>query len=106
MIEYNNKTKKKMVSKIICLAVIFCALLSLSQSQGDSSFGEWKSVHGKKYVDQAEEHYRAYIFNKNVKAIKSHNSDTTKTFKQAINKFADKTAEELKYTFLNLLPSS
>ena len=93
-----------MVSKIICLTVIFCALLSLAQSEAYTSFGEWKSVHGKNYADQAEEHYRTYIFNKNVKAIQAHNSDTTNTFKQAVNKFADKTPEELKYTLLNLLP--
>jgi len=94
-----------MVSKIICLAIVICALFSIAQSEIYSFFGEWKSVHAKKYADQAEEHYRAYVYNKNVKAIKAHNSDTSNTFKQAVNKFADKTPEELKYNFLTLLPS-
>jgi hypothetical protein len=41
------------------------------------------------------------VFLSNVKSIISHNKDTTKTFKQGINKLSDFSKDEI-YAFYNL----
>ena len=45
--------------------------------------------NGRSYGTSVEETYRQGIFNYHFDDITSHNADTTKTFKKALNKFSD-----------------
>jgi hypothetical protein len=66
------------------------------QTEVEDDFQNYKTAHGKKYMNAAEEAYRASVFTSNVAIIKTHNADPTNTYTKAVNDFADMTAEEFK----------
>ncbi len=55
---------------------------------------EWENFkinHSRNYETIQEEAYRFKVFENNLKMIKKHNSDHTKTYKMGINHFGDLT---------------
>jgi len=60
------------------------------------TFDEYQRDFGKKTEDSFDYRYRKSIFESRVKKMIEHNIDETKTWKLAINKFSDRTPEELK----------
>ena len=85
---------------------VFLQALYLAHSQLHPSSAQWKSSIGRNYADNSEEHYRSYIYNKNVEQIQKNNDDPLRTYEQGVNKFTDLTAEEFTLTYLTLtIPS-
>jgi hypothetical protein len=81
------------VCKVFALALIINIVFLGANAQKVNNFAEWKSLHGKAYVDSTEEIYRAYVYNKNVQQINLHNSDPKRTYDQGVNQYSDLTKE-------------
>jgi len=58
------------------------------------SFEDFKSEHGRNYRNAEEEEMRRGIFETELHRVRKHNADETKTWKEGINKFSDRTLEE------------
>ena len=59
----------------------------------------WMAQHRRVYKDAEEKAQRFNIFKKNVEYIESFNQDTGKSYKLAVNAFADLTTEEFNAGF-------
>jgi len=79
---------------LLLLAVLACTVLATSWEQLDGySFEDYVAEFSKHYG--AEEYaMRKAIFDKEIAAIRAHNKDTTKTWKEGVNKYTDATPEE------------
>jgi len=60
----------------------------------DYSFEKYTREFGKKYESLDEQSFRQAIFEEKLEQIKLHNRDTTKTWKEGVNHFTDRTSEE------------
>ncbi|RXG54203.1 Digestive cysteine proteinase 1 [Armadillidium vulgare] len=85
--------------KGICLilALVVCAS---ALSNVDKEWGNFKTKFEKKYIGQEDEanHYKTFLANKALIAEHNKKFDNGEvTFKMAVNKFADMTAEETSY---------
>jgi len=85
-------------------AVIFLALLAVAfaartERQYQMAFTKWMQVEKKAY-HHGEFQARYNVFKQNLDFIDAHNADNTKTFKVALNHFADLTAEEFARFYL------
>jgi C1A family cysteine protease len=99
---------KAIILSIVCLGVLYLGMshLSSSQAQGmwklraasnaeiEEAFKEFTLKYRKFYFNQEEMDLRYYIFEKNYKKVKQHNSEN-KSWTMVINKFSDLTREEL-----------
>jgi len=77
---------------LLLLAVIACTAAALSENY---SFEDY-IVEFEKHYDAEEYEIRKAIFNKQLALIHAHNKDTTKTWKEGVNKYTDATEEEFK----------
>ena len=82
--------------------VLLCLLgISLAYSIGketliaDSTWHFWKALHGKKYVNSAEEKVRYAIWQDNVRYITEHNQQNS-DYKLSMNHFGDMTNTEFR----------
>ena len=69
-----------------------------------AEFVNFVATYGRSYLTAEEYEYRFGVFKNAAAYIKKTNSDPSKPFKVAINKFADVTLEEFKQTRLGLKP--
>lgn len=78
--------------------VLFAALLAIAQALPSykSQFEAFEQQHGKNYKSSAERLHRYSIFVKNLREIEEHNAAQGKSYKKAVNKYADLTPEEFK----------
>jgi len=60
------------------------------------SFEQYKREFGKVYSSPKEEQKRKDLFEKKLLKIKRHNADKTKTWKEGVNHYSDKTPGEFK----------
>ncbi|CAN1123344.1 Senescence-specific cysteine protease SAG39 [Linum perenne] len=67
-----------------------------SQSNMVQRHHQWMKQHGKSYKNASEKEKRFNIFKTNVEFIESFNAAGTKSYKLAVNEFADQTVEEFK----------
>jgi len=83
---------------ILLVAIIACTAVS--------AYTQWHELDGytfEDYVSEFDKHYeleeydmRKAIFNREIEAARTHNKDTTKTWKEGVNKYTDATVEEFK----------
>ena len=57
---------------------------------------QWMAQHGRVYEDDAEKETHYSIFKKNVARIDAFDSQTSKSYKLGVNRFADLSNEEFK----------
>ncbi|CAH2046261.1 unnamed protein product [Thlaspi arvense] len=87
---------------IVSLLSSFCLSTTLSRPLDDelimqNRHDEWMAKHGRIYADVKEKNYRYVVFKRNVERIERLNSvPTGRTFKLAVNQFADLTNEEFR----------
>ncbi|KAJ3648348.1 hypothetical protein Zmor_020158 [Zophobas morio] len=87
-----------MKSFLFLLFLISCYQTIYSTRYDQKEWEKFKKTYAKTYQDQAEESYRKSIFFKNLQTIEDHNQKYTQglvTYTVAINKFADRTVNEL-----------
>lgn len=75
-------------------ASVVTAGTTLSEEQYQFLFTKWVQTHGKNYETTNSLFSKFSTFKANVDLIIAHNSNPNETYKMAINKFADLTAEE------------
>ena len=71
----------------------------------DYSFEHYEQEFSKIYTDSIERNTRKEIFELRLKDIKIHNADNSKTWKEGVNVFTDRTAEEvnfIQYTYTHI----
>ncbi|CAH0720620.1 unnamed protein product, partial [Brenthis ino] len=66
-----------------------------SENHVDREFKRFVAEHGRQYNDQTEHEMRKNIFAENLRRVQDHNRKNT-SFKLGINKFSDRTPEEMK----------
>lgn len=88
--------------------LILLAFLGLCASRAASSrmlpeppsvserYAQWMATYGRVYVNDAERETRFSIFKSNLEFVESFNKGGNKTYKLAINEFADMTNEEFR----------
>ncbi|XP_045802739.1 actinidain-like [Trifolium pratense] len=69
--------------------------LSEEEASLDKVFHDWILKYGKTYSSTTEMNKRREIFKKNLEYIKVFNSDGKKSYRLAINKFADLAKEDM-----------
>lgn len=57
---------------------------------------QWMAKHGRIYKSSEDKEYRLKIFAENLDFIRSFNNNGTRSYKLAINRFAEMTNEEFK----------
>jgi C1A family cysteine protease len=100
---------------LILAGITAIAALGALYSYSSTSVGSMKEIHDRflifkssnsiAYDSPIEHEYRFKVFSANLKLIEEANSDSKNTFTVAVNKFADKTYEELSALYLTNLPS-
>jgi len=60
------------------------------------TFDDFKRHFNRNYENETEEQFRREIFQRKLAEVHAHNKDTTKSWRQAINRFSDHTHEEFK----------
>merc|ERR1712038_188147 len=93
-------TMKTLVAILLCLAAA-SAFPTIKEEQS-LEWGAWKKFHGKSYTSETEENYRMGIWLDNMRIIKEHNADKSKTYTLGMNQFGDLTLNEYKLLFLGL----
>ncbi|KAB5556605.1 hypothetical protein DKX38_007514 [Salix brachista] len=91
-------------NSLICLALLFVLgawpSKSVARTLQDVSMYErnvqWMAQHGRVYEDDAEKETRYSIFKENVARIDAFDSQTGKSYKLGVNRFADLSNEEFK----------
>ncbi|KAK1424800.1 hypothetical protein QVD17_20138 [Tagetes erecta] len=83
---------------LLILAMLVCQVTSqtLHDAYISRKHDQWMVQHGRVYDTNAEKETRLKIFKKNVEYIESFNSFPYRSYKLAINKFADRTENEFK----------
>ena len=85
---------KKFIAFIGAISLAILGIVSIQPEPTNlGEFEQLKVKYGKQYDNVAVEDYRRSIFLFNLVKINLHNSDSTKTYKMAVNKFADLTQE-------------
>ena len=70
----------------------------LPGASGYESHEHWMARYGRVYKDANEKEQRSKIFQENVQYIKSFNNAMNKSYRLAVNEFADLTNEEFRTT--------
>nr|XP_043640059.1 senescence-specific cysteine protease SAG39-like [Erigeron canadensis] len=70
----------------------------LPETSNHESHEQWMARYGRVYKDADEKELRSKIFQENVKYIESFNNAMNKSYKLAVNEFADLTNEEFRTT--------
>jgi cathepsin L len=85
--------------KIVVLFALLFAVAIAGKTRwfelNNYSFDRYVKEYGKNYSPEEIEHRRS-VFEARLEQIKKHNQDSTKTWKNGINHFSDRTEEELK----------
>lgn len=83
---------------VLTLAVLVaCAAAATRWHQLDGySHADYELEFGKKYADDAERSLRRQLFETKLAGIRRHNMDPTKTWKEGVNQFTDRTEAEFK----------
>ncbi|KAK9051653.1 hypothetical protein SSX86_028281 [Deinandra increscens subsp. villosa] len=91
------RDQRILILSLQILGMLVCQITSLTPLY-DAYMSEkhdlWMAQHGRVYKNDAEKEMRFNIFKKNVKFIESFNSFENRSYKLAINKFADRTNDE------------
>lgn len=94
---------------LIAMVVLFAVAIGMSIVHGQKSEEElrvmhesWMSISGKTYANVTEEEARFQIFKSNYASIESFNNLGNKSYKLALNKFADLTQEEFVNSYTGL----
>jgi C1A family cysteine protease len=83
---------------LVALAAI--SAVYVENSTEVDAFGQWKTQFGTNF-EAGEEAYRRLIFQRNLKKIEAHNTDSTQTYQLGITQFSIYTEEEFKLRFLS-----
>lgn len=70
----------------------------------DYTFEKYCQEHGKSYPKPEERKLRQSIFEQRLAAIKAHNADASKSWKQGVNHLTDRTESELKALYKGTQP--
>jgi cathepsin L len=100
---------------LLSFALFFAAISSLENVRPkpigsrwhqlqDYTFDKYCQEHGKSYKTE-ERKMRQRIFEERLAAIKLHNADSSKSWKQGVNKLTDRTEKELKGLYQGSLPN-
>lgn len=87
------------MNKIVCI-VVACLVLAVTSKHSkwfeldDYTFEKYISEFGKKYMSVDEHNQRESLFYEKLSKIKQHNKDHSKTWKEGVNHFTDRTEEE------------
>lgn len=65
------------------------------------SFNEYAAKFGKTYASEEEAEYRYRIYQENLRTINAINTDSKRTWRAAVNQFADMTMDEIKSVLLS-----
>jgi len=84
---------------VVLLALLAVAFAARTEREYQSAFTKWMQTQMKSYHHD-EFQIRYNVFKQNLDFIDAHNADNTKTFKVAVNKFADLTVEEFSRFYL------
>ena len=92
---------KEFIFFIVAILFAIFGIVSMEPEQtGLGEFEQFKVKYGKSYANVAVEDYRRSIFLMNLAKINLHNSDSTKTYKMAVNHLSDLSQEEFAEKFL------
>jgi len=80
----------------LALLVVLCEAGTKWHQLDGYSFENYKKEFGKRYQNEEDESFRRNIFNSKLEKIKLHNQDETKSWKEGVNEFTDRTHEEFK----------
>ena len=82
---------------VACFALTQSPVLSgMSLKSTDHAFNKYLAKYGKSYTNKEEYEYRKALFDAQMTVITEHNAQNDKTWFQALNKFSDMTAQEVK----------
>eukprot|EP01125_Pyxidicula_operculata_P022696 TRINITY_DN9509_c0_g1_i1.p1 TRINITY_DN9509_c0_g1~~TRINITY_DN9509_c0_g1_i1.p1 ORF type:complete len:366 (-),score=103.41 TRINITY_DN9509_c0_g1_i1:117-1214(-) len=82
---------------LVALVALFVVAQGVKWHQLESyTFDHFVAEFGRYYENDEETQMRREIFERNLEKIRSHNKDTTKTWKLGVNKFADRTEQEFR----------
>ncbi|XP_078235218.1 cathepsin K [Pogona vitticeps] len=90
---------------------VLVALLRVSAALDpslDTAWEDWKSLHGKAYLEQVEEASRRAVWEDNLRMIEQHNWEASQgkhTYRLGMNHFGDLTDEEFNQRMSCLLPN-
>ncbi len=65
-------------------------------TQEEREFVKYMALYGKSYGTKEEYEFRANLFKKTLKFVKTENAKPENTFTVGVNKFADRTSAEMK----------
>ncbi|KAK2970990.1 hypothetical protein RJ640_017319 [Escallonia rubra] len=105
-------TMEKQLINVLLIILGFSAYQAASRTLQATTMSlrheQWMARHGRKYHSDAEREMRLEIFKDNVEFIESFNRASNRSYKLAVNKFADLTNEEFlaSYTGNTILPLS
>ncbi|KAI7737671.1 hypothetical protein M8C21_027840, partial [Ambrosia artemisiifolia] len=87
-----------LIPSILILVMWVCQITSITLSKAyiSQKHDLWMAQYGRVYKTKAEKEMRLEIFKKNFEFIESFNSFRNRSYKLAINQFADRTKEEFK----------
>ncbi|KAJ0641559.1 putative fruit bromelain [Helianthus annuus] len=90
--------ERTLILSLVVLGMCLCQITSRTPSDAHISQKHdlWMARYGHVYKNNAEKEMRSNIFKKNVEFIESFNSFGDRSYKLAINNFADRTKDELK----------
>jgi len=82
---------------ILLIAVLACAVVSANEERDYETytFTHYVAEFGKNY-DLVEYELRKAIFDRQIETIRKNNKDTTRTWKEGVNKYTDATEQEFK----------
>lgn len=94
-------TREIILTHSLLILAMLCKATSqpLHNSYMSKRHDQWMVQHGRVYNTIAEKEMRFKIFKKNVEFIESFNSFPNRSYKLAVNKFADRTENEFKAYF-------
>ncbi|KAI3743694.1 hypothetical protein L1987_56758 [Smallanthus sonchifolius] len=96
-----SREKILIPSALLILGICVCQITSrtLSDEYISEKHDLWLARYGRVYTNNVEKETRLNIFKKNTELIESFNSFGNRSYKLAINQFADRTNDELKAYF-------
>lgn len=104
-VSYTSNTMSSISrTTLACLVLLFLSVTLVShaasrllpETSGYEKHEQWMARYGRVYKDTYEKEQRSKIFQENVRYIESFNSDMNKSYKLAVNEFADLTNEEFR----------
>ncbi|KAJ0461132.1 putative fruit bromelain [Helianthus annuus] len=90
--------ERTLILSLVVLGMCLCQITSRTPSDAHISQKHdlWMARYGRVYKNNAEKEMRSNIFKNNVEFVESFNSFGDRSYKLAINHFADRTKDELK----------